>query len=151
VNHQPPPTREEWGDLKADLDVEFGFQEFGGKTVEEAAPLFAENPIERASELQFAPPVVFNYYIFAIAAAATASSSQGQADLASSFLRLVQTRAVEQPETLAGVWQALLPAVVIVSEQQSFYNADPVIHGSFASLRHEAEAAMRQFQEDGSA
>ena len=27
MNDQPPPTREEWGDLKADLDIEFGFQE----------------------------------------------------------------------------------------------------------------------------
>jgi hypothetical protein len=149
MNDQRPPTREEWGDLKADLDIEFGFQEFGGKTLEEAAPLFAENPVERASELQFTPPVVFNYYIFAFAAAATDANSQGQADLASSFLKLVQARALDQPETLAVVWQELLPAVVIVSEQQSFYGADPGVYGSFASLRQEAEAAMRQFEEDG--
>ena len=149
MNEQRPPTREEWGDLKADLDIEFGFQEFGGKTLEEAGPLFAENPIERASELQFTPPVVFNYYIFAFAAAATDTSSQGQADLASSFLKLVQARALEQPETLAVVWQELLPAVVTVSEQQSFYGADPGIYGSFPRLRHEAEAAMQQFEEDG--
>ena len=149
MNDQRPPTREEWGDLKADLDVEFGFQEFGGKTLEEAAPLFAENPIERASELQFTPPVVFNYYIFAFAAAATATSGQGQADLASCFLKLVQARALEQPETLAVVWPGLLPAVITVSEQQSFYDADPGIYGSFARLRHEAEAAMQQFEEDG--
>ena len=149
MNEHRPPTREEWGDLKADLDVEFGFQEFGAKTIEEAAPLFAENPIERASELQFTPPVVFNYYIFAFAAAATAPTSQGQADLASSFLTLVRGRAVEQPETLSPVWQRLLPALVTVSEQQSFYSADPDIYGSFASLRHEAEAAMQQYEEDG--
>ena len=149
MNDQPPPTREEWGDLKADLDVEFGFQEFGGKTIEEAAPLFADNPIERASELQFTPPAVFNYYIFAFAAAATDTISRGQSDLASCFLKLVRDRAVEQPETLAVVWQRLLPALVIVSEQQSFYDADPNIYGSFASLRHEAEAAMQQYEEDG--
>jgi hypothetical protein len=47
------------------------------------------------------------------------------------------------------VWQGLLPAVVTVSEQQSFYNADPGTHGSFPRLRHEAEAAMREFEEGG--
>jgi len=149
MNDQRPPTREEWGDLKADLDVEFGFQEFGGKTLEEAAPLFAEDPIDRASALQFTPPVVFNYYIFAFAAAATDPSSRGRADLASCFLKLVQARALEQPETLAVVWPELLPAVAMVSEQQSFYDADPGTYGSFASLRQEAEAAMREFEEGG--
>jgi hypothetical protein len=149
MNDQRPPTREEWGDLKADLDVEFGFQEFGGKTIEEAVPLFAENPIERASELQFTPPVVFNYYIFAFGAAATAASSRGQADLASCFVRLVRDRAVEQPATLAVVWQQLLLLLVTVSELQSFYDADPNIHGSFPSLRQQAEAAMQQYEEDG--
>jgi hypothetical protein len=149
MNEQRPPTREDWGDLKADLDVEFGFQEFGTKTIEEAAPLFHSNPIERASELQFTPAAVFNYYVFAFAAAATAPSSRGQADLASSFLNLVRGRAVEQPDTLAPVWPRLLPALTTVAEQQAFYDADPAIYGSFARLLHEAETAMQQYEEDG--
>jgi hypothetical protein len=149
MNEQRPPTREEWGDLKADLDVEFGFQEFGGKTIEEAVPIFAENPIERASELQFTPPAVFNYYVFAFAAAATAATSQGRADLASSFLDLVRGRAVDQPETLAPVWPQLIPDLITVVEQQSFYDADPAVHGSFASVLQEAVAAMQEYEEDG--
>ena len=149
MNEQRPPTREEWGDLKADLDIEFGFQEFGTKTVEEAAPLFAANPIERASELQFTPPIVFNYYVFAFAAAATDPSSRGQAELASSFLNLVRGRAVEQPDTLAPVWPRLLPTLITVSEQQSFYDADPGTYGSFARILHEAETAIQQYEEDG--
>jgi hypothetical protein len=150
MNEQRPPTREEWGDLKADLDIEFGFQEFGGKTIEEAVSIFAEAPIERASELQFTPPAVFNYYIFAFAAAATDPASQGRADLASSFLTLVRGRAVDQPEMLAPVWPELLPAVVAVSEHQSFYDADPSNYGSFVRLRYEAETAMQEYEEGGS-
>ena len=149
MSDERPPTREEWGDLKADLDVQFGFQEFGTKTIEEAAPLFADNPIDSASALQFTPPAVFNYYVFAFAAAATSPDSRGQAELASSFLKLVRSRAVDQPETLAPVWPRLAPAVIAVAEQQAFYHADPETYGSFAALRQEAEAAMQQYEEDG--
>jgi hypothetical protein len=148
MDEQRPPTREEWGDLKADLDIQFGFQEFGDKTIEDAVPVFAENPVERASELQFTPPAVFNYYVFAFAAAAAAPTSRGRADLASAFLNLVRGRAVEQPETLAPVWQRLLPSLVTVSERQSFYDADPATYGSFARLVHEAETAMQEYEED---
>jgi hypothetical protein len=148
MNEQRPPTREEWGDLKADLDIEFGYQEFGGKTVEEAAPIFAESPVERASELQFTPPAVFNYYVFAFATAATDEGSRGQPEVASAFLKLVRDRAVEQPETLSAVWPQLLPAVAAVSGRQAFYGADPGTYGSFPGLRAEAEAAMREYEED---
>jgi hypothetical protein len=131
------------------LDIEFGFREFGGKTLERRLLLSSRRIRSNALRASVPPSVVFNYYIFAFAAAATDANSQGQADLASSFLKLVQARALDQPETLAVVWPELLPAVVIVSERQSFYGAEPGVYGSFASLRHEAEAAMRQFEEDG--
>jgi hypothetical protein len=149
MNDEQAPTREAWGDLASDLDMEFAFREFGGKTVEEAVLLFAENPIERAAELRFTPPAVFNYYVLAFAEAAAAASSQGLADLASCFVRLVRDRAVEQPTTLADVWPRIHPALLAVSERQSFYNADVDIYGSFIRLTHEAEEALREAEEDG--
>src|SRR3982750_2432194 len=90
------PSRQAWGDITSDLDVEYGCRMLGGKTTEGAAPIFAENPIERASELSFTPETVFNYYVLAFAAAALAPTSRGESDLASCFLRSVRTRAVEQ-------------------------------------------------------
>jgi hypothetical protein len=149
MNDDSVPTREAWGDIASDLDVEYGFRMFGGKTIEEATPVFAENPIERASELSFTPAAVFNYYVFAFAAAALAPASKGESDLASCFLRLVRTRAVEQPAGLAKVWTRLHGAVASVSERQAFYDADADTYGSFTDLRHEAEAAMRQYEEHG--
>ena len=148
MSDEYPPTREAWGDITSDLDVEFAFREFGGKTIEEAVPVFAENPIESASGLRFAPPAVFNYYILAFAEASVAADTRGQADLASAFVTLVRDRAVEQPATLAGLWERLRPALVSVAERQAFYGADVDVHGSFVQLRDEAEAAMREYEED---
>ena len=58
------PSREAWGDLKADPEVRYAHKLFSGKTIEEAAPLFVSNPIERAAELRFSPAPVFAYYVF---------------------------------------------------------------------------------------
>lgn len=54
------PTRKDWGDLKVDPERGYAYRLFGGKTVQEAMPLFAENPVERAAELQFTPTAVFS-------------------------------------------------------------------------------------------
>ena len=146
MNDDSFPPREAWGDIASDLDVAYGFRMFGGKTIEEAALVFAENPIERASELSFTPTVVFNYYVLAFAAAAVAPDSRGESDLASCFLRLVRNRAVEQPAALAQVWPQLRKVVIAVSERQAFYDADVAVYGSFADLRKEAESAMRGYE-----
>ena len=57
------PARAAGGNLGVDPDVEYGDDLFGGKTVVEAAPLFLDNPMERAAELRSTRPEVFNYCI----------------------------------------------------------------------------------------
>jgi hypothetical protein len=143
------PTLEDWGDLTADLDVAYAHRMFGGKTVIEATPLFLENPIERADELRFSPAPIFNYYVFAFAAAVLSPESRAQSDLASCFLRLIRERAAEAPAALAKVWARLHPVVVAVAVRQEFYDADVDIYGSFPVIKDEVEAAMRHIEENG--
>ena len=104
------PSREEWGDLE-DLEVKSGYNLFGGKTIEEAMPLFIGNPIERAAELRRAPPAVFNYYIFCFADFLTSPDSEGESDSASCFLRLVLDRITSQPASVGAIYARLKAAV----------------------------------------
>lgn len=143
------PTREAWGDLSVDPEVEYGYGLFGGKTVAEAAPLFLENPLERAAELRFTPPPVFNYYIFCFVVHLLGSAGAGQSDMASCFLRLVRDRAQDQPATLAGVWDNLWPAVVTVAERQAYYEADARIYGAFPEFRRDIADSVRAANDRG--
>ena len=141
---EKPPTRDEWGDLDADLEVKDAYRLFGGKTVGEAKPLFVENPIERAAELHYAPAPVLNYYLFCFVEHLLSPESAGESDMASCFLRLVRHRAASRPEDLDPVWVRLRPALATIAQRQAFYDADNNIYGSFVDLWHEIETAREQ-------
>ena len=136
--HRVPP-REAWGDLTADPEVRYAYKLFGGKTIDEAKPLFIANPIERAAELRFSPSRVFNYYVFCFVDFLLSPESEGEADAASCFLRLVLDKMRSDPE-VATIYPELKSAIDTVSERQTFYDADVDIYGSFVDLRHEIEA-----------
>ena len=136
------PTREDWGDLGVDPEVEYGYKVFGGKTRAEARPLFVEHPLERAAELRFAPAAVFNYYIFCFVDHLLSPHSRGESDMASAFLRLVLDRAASQPTQLQSVWAELSLAVGAVADRQAFYEANAAIYGSFAELATHIQSAQ---------
>lgn len=133
------PSRADWGDLKVDPELGDAYRLFGGKTVEEAIPLFAENPIERAAELRFTPTAVFSYYLYCFVDFLLSPGAAGAADAASCFLRLVRDRMRVDP-SIVERYAALRPAIDAVAERQAFYDADVAIYGSFPDLRREMEA-----------
>jgi hypothetical protein len=116
----------------------------GAKTAEEARPLFLENPMERAAELRFAPPGVFNYYIFCFVDLLLSPKGAGESDMASCFLRLVRDRTASRPSTLNEVWDRLGPAVSEVATRQAVYEADVDIYGSFLHLQREIESSREK-------
>lgn len=143
------PSREDWGDLGVDLEVEYGYKLFGGKTVEEALPLFVENPLERSAELHFAPGRVVAYYLFCYVSHLLSPGSAGEADMASTFLRLVGSAMQSSPHEIEAVWGYLGPAVAAVAERQAFYDADESIYGSFDRLRRDIERARPEHGNTG--
>jgi hypothetical protein len=147
MEERPAPTREAWGDLGVDPEVEYGYRTFGGKTAEEARPLFLENPMERAAELRFAPPGVFNYYIFCFVDHLLSPTSAGESDMASCFLRLVRDRMASRASELDEIWDRLEPAVSAVATRQTFYEADADNYGSFAELHGEIESSRRRWKQ----
>ena len=135
------PTKLDWGDLSVDPEIRYAWKLFGGKAVAEAAPLFIDNPIERASELRFCTTRVFSYYIHCFVDFLLSSEAAGESDVASCFLRLVRDRTASDP-AFRGELGSLLPAVEAIASRQEFYEADYNIYVSFPALAAEIHAKV---------
>lgn len=137
------PSREEWGDFEGDLDTEYAFKVFFGKSMSEAVTLIQRNPIERAEELRFMPSVPFRCYVLAFRNYILSKKSRNDSDAASCYLRLIEQKIVEEPDTIKPVMPALLESVQKVAETQSFYDADLDIYGDFKQIRARIMAAYK--------
>jgi hypothetical protein len=142
MRKQPIPAREDWCDLGIDPEVRSAYRRYGGRSRDEALPLFAASPIERAAELRFAPTAVFNDYVFCFAAVLSSRAGAGAADAASCFVRLVRDRLRIDAAGVAAIYPALKPAIDLVAERQAFFDADGDIYGSFSDIAQEIEAAL---------
>jgi len=141
MRKQPIPAREDWGDLGIDPEVRSGYRLYGGRSREEALPLFAASPIERAAELRCAPTAVFNDDVFCFADVLSSPAGAGAADAASCFVRLVRDRLRTDAAGVAAIYPALKPAIDSIAERQAFFDADVDIYGSFSDIVRAIEAA----------
>jgi hypothetical protein len=128
------PSREDWGEVEQDLDTEYAFKTFFGKTIVEAVPLIKGNPIERADEIRFMPPVPFRYYILAYRDYLLSEDSIGDPDAASCYIRLIAEKISGEPHTIGPVLPSLIESVQKVVQNQSFYDADEEIYGDFRQM-----------------
>ena len=133
------PSREEWGDVKADSHQVAAFSLYGGKTVEEAIPHFVSDPIHQAQVLRYATPAVFDYYIFCFATHLAKEESAGESDMASVFLNLLLEKSQNDPKALARIYPLLRSTIEVIAGRQAFYDADEEIYGSFHMKRLDIE------------
>lgn len=146
----PPPSTADWGDTTGDLDLDYAFRKFGGKTYQEAINLFETTDLlSRVEDLSVMPDKAFRYYmlayrdfvlsprVFEINYGVDASTA------ADSFLNLVTRRLETDPASIKPILSDLLPAAQYISERQAEYSADEDIYGKFpdAMLRIQALAA----------
>ena len=131
------PTKADWGDLKVDPEVRYGYRKFGGKTIEQALPMFVDNPIERGAELRFSTVRVVDYYIFCYVNHLLSPASEGHSDVASVFIGLVLNRLERYPSQFERVFDEIFPAIERVADEQDFFDADTNIYGAFAFKRDE--------------
>jgi hypothetical protein len=129
------PSRADWGDYESDPDVRYAYRLYGGKPIDQSMPHFIDNPIERASELRFAPFVIFRYYVHCFASYLRSAQAAGESDMASVFLRLVRDMSVNYPDEFAEFYPEIRPAVEHVADNQAFFDADVDIYGSFEEIK----------------
>ena len=130
------PNKSEWGTIeKGNLDAEWAFKQFSGKSLEDAEEMFRENALYYQEDLISMPSIAFNCYAPVFAKYILSDHSESDSDGASSFLHMViellqANRFLATPETI----EILLDAAKIVSNRQEYYDADVDIYGEFSEL-----------------
>lgn len=128
------PTEQDWGAFDADLDQKYAHQNFSGKSIEEAIPLFESNVIESCSELQLMPLIPFQYYMFALRDYVMSDRvliNETSPDAASCFLGLVLLKLNEEPASIFPIMEDMIPAVNYAASNQEIFDADIDIYGNF--------------------
>lgn len=129
------PTKEDWGNYQDDLDVRYAYKLYGGKSIDESMEYFLNTPIERASELRFAPFKVYEYYVNCFINHLLSEKSADEADTASVFLRLARDMSEKWPKEFSILYPKIKTAINYVVDHQEFYDADYDIYGSFEELK----------------
>ena len=130
------PGKPEWGVIEKDnLDAEWAFKQFSGKSLEDAEKMFRENALYYQDDLIAMPSIAFNCYAPVFAKYILSEHAESDSDGASSFLHLViellqANRSLAALETV----KILLDAAKIVSTKQNYYDADIDIYGEFSDL-----------------
>jgi hypothetical protein len=99
------PDRNDWGAIdESDLDAKCAFDQFYGKSADEAEAMFQRNALYYQEDLPSMPAVPFNFYAPQLARYITSERARGDADGASSFLHMVSrvlktSRHTMYPET----------------------------------------------------
>ena len=130
------PNKSEWGTIeKNNLDAEWAYKQFAGKSLDEAEKMFRENALYYQEDLISMPSIAFNYYAPVFAKYILSDYAESDSDGASSFLHMIlelleENRSLAAPETV----KLLLDAAKIVSNKQNYYDADIDIYGEFSEL-----------------
>ncbi len=130
------PSKSNWGVIENNnLDAEWAFKHFAGKSLTEAEEMFRENALYYQEDLISMPPIAFNYYAPVFAKYIFSDNAKEDSDGASSFLHMIiellkDNRSLTTNETE----RTLLAAAQIVASKQDFYDADIDIYGEFSEL-----------------
>lgn len=138
------PSETQWGNWQDDLDTAYAHRVLNGKTLDEVAALFAENPIEVAESLQFTPCQVAVFYLQGCISYLSSDASKGHPDAASSFLRLIAEMVRTCPRGVFSPVAPFLESLRLIAERQSFYDADTKIYGSFLDRFRDIKAALEK-------
>ena len=136
------PTAAEWGEnVAGDLDWAASHRSYFGKSCQDLAYKFSSVPIEMVDDLRWMPKRPFAYYINCLAryVASGQVDPDNAADLAGSFLNLVEEKAKGFPSGIKPNILALRKTVAYVADNQALFGADLDIYGDFTKQRAEIE------------
>ena len=141
------PNRSDWGDIdKSDLDANWAFKQFFGKSFSEAESMFQENAMYYQEDLQSMPSKPFNFYAPALATYITSSQAADDSDGASSFLHMIAWMFKTQHEIISKETKQLLINVAKrIASNQQFYDADIDIYGEFSRIYDDIESHTKDF------
>jgi hypothetical protein len=127
------PNEYDWGNFKADLELEYAHKIFFGKSNQNVQADFYRSVIERTSELEVMPRPVFQYYMLGFKDFMEAAHFQeySDSDAASCFLNLVERKLSKKADDIMPIIDELLPTIEFVARNQDKFNAYKDIFGDF--------------------
>lgn len=140
------PTSADWGKIDHDdLDADWAYKTFLGKSFDDAVAMFQENALYYQEDLQSMPAAAFNFYAPALVKYITSPHAAGDSDGASSFLHMVSWMLKTQRNIMSSETELLLlSAAEQVSRNQAFYGADVNIYGEFKDHYAEIQSHTKQ-------
>jgi len=127
------PSKAHWGKIdKNDLDANWAYKQFFGKSFSEAERMFQENALYYQEDLQSMPEIPFNFYVQALEKYIVSERAKDDSDGASSFLAMVAWMLKTQQGIISKENRnKLISASAYITNNQSFYDADIDIYGKF--------------------
>lgn len=138
------PTEDDWADWKDDLDQKHAHGVYCGQSNEQMQNRFITSPVAAAGELEFMPPIPFQYYMvgFRDSVLSGKHDEVEAANAASCFVRLVYEKLKNNRNDIIAIMEALMPAVEHVAEHQEDFGADLDIFGDFEELLREVKTEL---------
>lgn len=129
------PTRNDWGNIdQDDLDANWALKNFLGKSSAEAMQLFKENAFFYQEDLQSMAAIPFNFYVDAFVNYIFSEFAKGDSDAASGFLGTIAWILETRPHIIsAETFTKLMSTARHISNNQTFYDADVSVYGSFTN------------------
>jgi hypothetical protein len=138
------PSEVDWGDYKLDFEVEYAYQRFAGKTIEEVQSYFEGAVLSASEDIGNMPTIPFQYYIlafrlFLMDPKRFEQTSGSDQDGPNAFLTLLRRMLTESPARILPVMEFLIPVAHFVAAHQNEYGADESIYGSFPDIVSEID------------
>ena len=127
------PSKNDWGKIDPkDLDANWAYKQFIGKSFSEAESMFRENALYYQEDLQSMSEIPFNFYVQALEKYIISKAAKNDSDGASSFLGMVAWMIKKRQSILSKEnKEKLLSASDHIANNQNFYDADIDIYGNF--------------------
>ena len=126
------PTEQDWEGFKYGLDEKYAYQNFCGKSQEEAYEMFKDNCIYYQEDLGYMPEKAFRFYLKPYMDYLLSPDAKGESDGASCFLSLIELTLEFSPHYFDGLWERVeLVMAVLGNYQLLIFDANIDIYGDF--------------------
>jgi len=128
------PTEEDWGDYKGDIDREWTFKEYLGKSNADLRSSVIGYPLGATEALRYMAPIPFRYYALGFNQLLLENAFSGEYDsagAASSFITAARMKLEEEPHAILPILQEIYPTLRQLCIRQEELGAPRKIYGDF--------------------
>ena len=138
------PGENEWRGWEENLDSQYSYKRFFGRSNESMQPDFKYNVVERSDDIRWMPKEAFQYYILGLRDFVM-SDNHGwlqNSDAASCYMELVLSTLSTTPDFIRPIYKQLEKSLIYIAENQQEFEADEDIYGNFKLKLKEIEQLL---------